>query len=256
MPQTLPTIRSGRQALYPVIRRNEFSTTITKFQDATEQRWLNRPPLYRFDLVYTGISKTDALALETFFNSVKGQFDSILDTDFEFTLGATLYQNLALLEDVFPIRETRQGRYDCGFRFRQTKKQGQITPSGSGSFPALASGVTTQIPYERHRRFKTTMVDQDSGPRYAWAWYGAALSGFPTTSLRAWMVGGPAVEDADANTLEAFFAFHGGRYGTFSFTDPDTTIVHSKVRFGEDIFERRFVGPNQNALAIRLEEFN
>lgn len=256
MPQTLPTVRSGRQALVPLVRRNAFSTTVTQFENGTEQRWRNRAALHQFDLLYQGINKTDALALETFFNSVKGEFDSILDTDFEFTLGATLYQSNCLLEDVFPIRETRVGRYDCGFRFRQTKKSGQITPSGSGSFPSLSTGVTTQVPYERHRSFSSIVNDQDSGPRYAWANYGGGLSGFPTTSLRSWIVGGPALSDADANTLEAFFAFHGGRYGQFSFTDPDTAVVHTKVRFGDDTFERRYVGPSQNSVTLRLEEFN
>lgn len=251
MPEILPTVRSGAQCLYPVTRTNRFATRVVQFQNGTEQRWKQRAPLHEWQLQYTGIKAADVVLLQTFWDAIKGQFDST----WEFTFGATTYQYLAALEDSLVIRENRKLLYDVGFRFRQTRKSGAVTGSGGGSFPTLSTGVLTQRPYGRSRRFFSTVNDQESGKRYAWPWYSGALTGFPT-KLMAWTVGGPALADVDADTLEAYFALQNGRYGTFSLTDPDTGSVYSKVRFATDGFERRYLGPNENAITLPLEEFN
>lgn len=248
---SLPTVRSGAKALYPIRRTNNFSTRVIQFQNGTEQRWKSRAPLNEFALQYTRINSTDRAALETFWASIKGSFDKTWD----FTLSTT-YGNCVMLDDKLVIKQTSPLLWDVSFRFRQVAKSGAVTGAGGGTFPTLASGVITQLPYGRSRVGFVTGNDQDSGQRYAYTWYAGGLTGFPTRDLDAWEVGGPSLSDADADTLEAYFAQMNGRYGTFTFVDPDSASSFAKSRFGQDGFERVYVGPNQNSVSLRVEEFN
>lgn len=248
---SLPTVRSGAKALYPFSRTSQFSTRVNQFQNGTEQRWKMRAPLHEFALQFTKINATDLASLESFWASIKGSFDKTWD----YTLGG-LYATCAMLDDHMTIRQSRRLLFDVAFRFRQVAKSGAITGAGGGTFPALASGAITQLPYTRHRRGFVSRNDMPSGPRYAYTWYAGGLTGFPTRDLNAWEVGGQTLTDTDADTLEAYFALQNGRYGTFTFVDPDSAASFAKCRFGQDGFERQYVGINQNSLTLLVEEFN
>ena len=101
MSGTLPTVRGGAQALYPVTRTVQFATDVAIALNATEQRFKRRPPLTTFSLPYARMNSTDTAAMKAFFESQKGEFDST----WSFTLGATTYSALTFLDEAFTVRE-------------------------------------------------------------------------------------------------------------------------------------------------------
>ena len=256
MSGTLPLVRGTAQALYPVTRVVSFDTFIEVGANGTERRTKRRQVLHQFTLPYTRVNAADVATFRSFVASQKGQFDST----WSLTLGSTTYGAMALEDDSFSIREEDETRTSYAFtlRARQTANRGNVAPSFSSTYPYLAVGspVVTQFPYGRTDRHSTIKVDQPSGPRYSYALYGGGLSGFPTGALHGWELSYPAITDADLTTIENQFRGAWGRYEGFSFTDPDTAVTYSKVRFAEDSMEIRHVQPNLSSTVLRLIEYN
>ncbi len=254
MAGSLPTVRGGAQALYPITRRVEFMTDIAIAMNATEQRAKKRPPLTRFILPYARINATDMQAMRAFHASQKGTFDST----WTFTLGSTTYGGLTFEDDIFQALEEDATRtsYSFTLRARQTRNPGVTTGSPGGTFPALANGAHCEFPYTQIRRFAVLLNDNPIGPRYSWTWYAGSLSGFPTGALWGWTLGFPLVTDADLATLETFFRAQWGSWGTFTFTDPDDTSSHPKCRFASDVMEITHRDINQNSVTLAIQETN
>lgn len=253
MAGTLPAVRSGAVALYPIVRQSERKTGLIQFMDGSEQRWKQAAPLARFELAYSNINATDRSGIDAFVASQKGAFDST----WSFALSTT-YQDLAFEDDSITWTEGPQlpGRYSGSIRFRQTIT-GNAAAAGSGtSYPTINGGVTTQYPFVSTQRYKTEKNTAVTGKQYAYAFFGGGLSGFPTRGLWAWTLNYPVITDSEVATLEAFFALQGGRVGSFSFTDPKNAAVYTKVRFDQDVFEVRAISPNVNSVVVKLAEFN
>lgn len=208
--------------------------------------------MFRGVLAYTLLPAADRSALSTFFNSQKGQFD----TTWNFVLGGVNYQNLCFTDDTLRFIETIPTLFSCTLNIRQVQNRAFPTPAVALSYPTLSTGATTQLPYAQIRRFLTSVNDQESGIRYAYAWIGAGLTGLPAQALLGWDLAYPAITDADLSTLETFFKGMNGRWSSFTFTDPDDLSVHTKCRFGSDLFEVRHLGPNQNAVSLTVTETN
>jgi hypothetical protein len=246
----LPTVRGGVQALCPVTRRVEFLTDIAYGLNATEQRAKKRPALTRFVLPYTRMNATDTAAMKTFFESQKGTWDN-----WSFTLGGITYAHLVFEDDTFTAREDAgtQTTYSFTLRARQTQNAGMTAGSVGAAFPTLANGLRAQLPYTQMRRFAVLLNDNPiAGTRYAWAWI--SLTGFPTGALRGWQLEYPVLSDADLATLETHFRNNWGRWGQFSFTDPDDASPHTKCRYDDDVLQIVTVGPNQNSVMLRIQE--
>lgn len=254
MAGTLPTVRGSAQALYPVQRSVSFLTDIAIGLNATEQRAKKRPPLTTFTLSYSRISAADTAAMKAFFESQKGSFDST----WSFTLGSTTYAHLALEDDVFLCREESANRltYSFTLKARQTQNPGQTAGSAGAAFPTLGNGAKSQLPYSQMRRFAVLRNDNPIGPRYSWTWFAASLTGFPTRSLRGWELQYPALSDADLSTLETHFRNQWGRWSSFALTDPDDGTVYPKCRYDSDSLDITYLGPNQNAVTLRILETN
>lgn len=254
MSGTLPLVRGTAQALYPVTRSVEFLTDIATALNATEQRFKRRPPLTRFTLPYSRVNAADTQAFRNFHDSQKGTFDST----WSFTLGATTYNHMAFEDDVFTAQETDSWPLEYSFtlKARQTQNSGATAGAYGGIFPALGNGVTTQYPFSKMERFAVLRNDNPIGPRYAWTWYGGGLTGFPSSALHGWSLGFPVIPDSDLTILENFFRAQWGRWGQFTFIDPDTNISYSKCRFDNDAFEVQHNAPNQNAVTLQILETN
>lgn len=250
----LPFVRGTAQALYPVTRRVEFLTDIAMALNATEQRFKKRPPLTRFVLPYSRVLASETTTFRNFFYSQKGAFDST----WSFTLGNTTYNNMAFEDSTFQASQTWDSPIEYSFtlRARQTQNAGQTAGSSGGMFPTLANGTTTQFPYARLDRFDVLYNDNPIGPRYSWTWFGAALTGFPTTALRGWQLGFPLLSDADLVTIETFYRNQWGAWGQFSFEDPDDLTIHQKCRFMDDVLQITHNAPDQNSVSLRIMETN
>ena len=254
MAGSLPTVRGGVQALCPVTRRVEFLTDVAIALNATEDRRKKRPPLTRFILPYTRVSATETAAFKAFFESQKGTFDST----WSFTLGASTFTNLTFEDDTFTAREeaATPGTYGFTLRARQTPNAGQTAGAAGAAFPTLANGARAMLPYTQIRRFAVLLNTNPHGPQYAYTWYSGGLSGFPTGSLHGWELSYPVLSDADLASIEAHFRNQFGKWGLWSFQDPDDATVYTKCRYDIDGLEIVNVGPNQNSLTLRIQETN
>jgi len=255
MAGTLPLVRVSAQALYPVTRRVEFLTDVAIATDFTEQRSKARPPLTRFVFPYTQINATDLATMRSFLESQKGPFD----TSWSVTLGATTYSNLVLEDDAFSATEaaSTQTTYSFTLRARQVKNPGYTCGSPGAAFPALANGLRTQLPYTQLRRYAVMKNDNPlSGNAFRWTWFGGGLTGFPTGSLHGWVLSFPVLSDADLSTIETHFRNNWGRYGTFTFRDPESGTDYTKCRYDQDALEIVHSQPNVNSLTLRVMETN
>jgi hypothetical protein len=241
------------QALYPVTRTVSFATRVQRFSDATEQRWMLRPPMMKLSLPYASLLAADKNSQLSFFASQKGRFDTTISV----TLGASTWNNMTLLSDVFSVRNGKPLQYDTQIDLRQTKNSGYVwSAPSSPSFPVLSAGVRCQMPFTQTSRYLTMVNDQETGPRYSEAFYGAGFSKFPAAALKEWTLEYPHLTDADAATLESFAMTVGGRFYAFALIDPLDGSSHPKCRLGSDDFTLRYNGVNDVSLTLQIVETN
>lgn len=245
------------QVLYGFTRVVSCLTDVMSFQAATEQRWVSRNPLFNFAVPMASLSAADKAAWLAFFNTVKGRFTS----DLSITLGATLYANLVLDSDALPVVNRLPTFYDQQISLHQTSNYPWTIPSVGGSYPALLFGGGSAVkvaerPFTQVTQFFTDVSASPYGQQYAYEWYGASLTGFPTGPLHSWKLSYPLLTDADALTIETFFLGQQGRYGIFSFTDPISGTTYTKVRFASDNLAFQYLTKNQQSTELTLMEFN
>jgi len=250
MPATLPTVRGGAVALYPITRTNTLPVGVQKFLNASEQRFKRGAPLGSFELNYSLLPAADRDSLKAFYATVKGSFDNT----WQFTLVNT-YTTCMFTEDGFSSVEQQPNLYSVSLRFRQIIKGGAVSVAGS-SWPVTSTGATSQRPFTQTVQYRTTGNDNPTGMSYDYAWWGSGLTGFPTRGLMRWKLEYPSLSDADMAAFEAFFVAMNGRWSTFSFTDPDSASVYTSVRFDQDAFVYKYLDENHASTTILLAETN
>ena len=115
---SFPTLASGAVALYPVSRDTAYPVKTVRFLDDTEQRWKQGAALERFTLAYTDLSAADRDTLQTFFDSVKGTYDSTWDI----TIGGDTYSYCCFEDDAPQWQERTAESWDVTFKIRQVRK--------------------------------------------------------------------------------------------------------------------------------------
>jgi hypothetical protein len=237
MPNPLSTVRgTTQQALYPVTRTVEFVTRVNIAANGSEQRWVVRGPLNNFQLPYSELLKADAAAQEFWFENARGKFDRTLSL----TIDGITYLDLTSDSDTFSQVQRQQRSYDTQISVRQTRNPLWVPAPAPSSYPKLTNGLSAQYPYTRTVRFATIVNDQEVGTRYSLSTYGGPFDNFPTDGLFSWKLDYPVLTEVDAATLENFFLACQGRYHRFSFTDPDTGIVHPNCRLDQDSLPLRY----------------
>lgn len=261
MAQPLPTIRnSSQQVLYGSTRIVSFDTAVTRFNNASEQRWSRRPPLYRFILPMPGLSSADWTSWLNFFSgtSVYGRFGATISL----TVNGVTYTDLGLESDMLNNTTRVPLRYDQQIRLRQVSTPASWTPpSVSGPYPNLLFGTASatanaEYPAVRITGYYTALTDNPYGQRFSFPWYSGAVSGFPSTYLLSWKLEYPLLTDVDLNTLENYFLWNMGRWGSFTFNDPLGGSSYNNVRFDMDEMAIKYLGPNQNSTTITLRQIN
>lgn len=192
---------------------------------------MTAPVLASWGLDYRKLKNADLDALESFFHTQKGAFD----TSWTFPFLGTSYTNMCFDHDDFPAVEGTTNRWSVSLRIRQTKKS-MAVPSGTPVFPTINGGVRTQFSWTRSPAYRTSRNDMESGLRYGYF--------HRDTALNSYVVNYPVVTWTEAGTILNFYIAMGGPWKTFTFTDPDTGEVLANCRFGMDSITLTYTGPN------------
>ena len=226
---------------YPVIRTLQFATRIGRGEDGTEQRWSLHTGKESWALTYPRLTLVERDDLLTFFEASKGAFDHT----FDFTFNGTTYAGCHFDADKLQVIERDSLSPAAVVTIRQANRAADVE-SLPADFPVLTSGARMQRPYTYERGFDTKAVSTEGG---RFAWYRRAAS------LRVWSAGGPSLSDADAAAIWSMFSLARGRWASFHFTDPDSSVEYTSCRFAEDQIERRYVEPAVNVVEVQIEQF-
>ena len=247
MAGTFPTLIGGHSVMYPFRVRYSCLTRVLKATNGAEQRFVVRPAMVEMDLTYRNLAQADVDAIDNFFDSQKGAFDSTWNLAF----GGNTYTKMRFLEDQIRWEETLPNRWTT--RLRCSGFHPTVT-GAPATFPPLDSGAVTQRPWSKRRVYDTNHNDLEVGVRHALAFRGGGLSNFPTGPARAWDVQYPSISATEAERLVKFFLSQNGRSGVFDFTDPDTSVTYNGCRFASDDLEVQYVGFNNCATAVTIEK--
>ncbi len=97
-------------------------------------------------------------------------------------------------------------------------------------FPQISTGALTQLPFKATSRYQTHVNELLDLHEYVY--YEQA------NPLGRWEVNCPAIPNADADTLAAFFATQKGRYGRFTFLDPTRNLLKWSEDFSQAVWTR------------------
>ena len=114
------------------------------------------------------------------------------------------------------------------------------------AFPTFSAGESVHLPFSQGDEFWNVVNRQQHGYQYA---YNVLASG-----LKRWEIEF-SFSDSDLATMQAFWDTVKGSYAEFTFTDPDTAATTSKCRFDQEALDVRYVGPNENIVAVVIQEY-
>jgi hypothetical protein len=120
------------------------------------------------------------------------------------------------------------------------------------TFPALPSGAVTCLPWSKRRTFETSFTDLEVGVRRATALRGGGLTNFPAVPELAWDIQLKSIRPATAEDHIKFFITTHGRLGTFSFTDPDTSVTYTGCRYDSDDLTVSYDGYNRCSISLTI----
>lgn len=101
-------------------------------------------------------------------------------------------------------------------------------------FPQLnAAGLLMQRPSQSSLNYQTMVAEVPGGNRNAFGFRGTGLTGYPTKPLGRWDLNYGALTDAELSVLETFFTQMKGRYGEFTFLDPNGNLVPNSENFAD-----------------------
>jgi len=112
-------------------------------------------------------------------------------------------------------------------------------------FPTF-SGCAVHIPWTAAREFANIHNNMGHGYRYSY--------NVVATPVRSWQIQF-LLSDDDWATLLAFWESMAGAYGEFNFTDPDTTVTHTRCRFDGDSLDVVHRGPNDHLVTVKIQEY-
>ncbi len=224
--------------MYPLRVTYSCLTRVQKATNTAEQRWVVRKPMVQMDATYTNLNTADYNSVQNFFESQKGQFDSTWTLDFA---GKAL-TGMRFLSDELRWDERIPNRWTTRLIMAGFYPDPADPPV---SLPPLPSGAVTQLPWNKRRTFQTGMNDLESGIRRAIAYRGGGLTNFPSYPELSWELSFSACTYDFAEQFIAYFLSKNGRFGGFTFTDPDSSLPYSDCHFASDDLDVQYVGFNR-----------
>ena len=114
------------------------------------------------------------------------------------------------------------------------------------AFPTFAGGESVHLPFTQESEFWNTINRQPHGWQYSYNRLSSALKRWQFELV---------LTDTDLATLQTFWDSMKGRYGEFSFTDPDTGVTSPKCRFDQEELSITSPSPDENRVAIAIQEY-
>lgn len=245
MAGSFPTLSFGATAMYPLTLRVSCITRVLKAANSTEQRFAVRPAMATLEVSLVNASATDKASVDSFFDTQKGAFDSSWDI----TVDGKTYTSARFMDDELSWEESKPTRWTTRLTIRAFYPAVVSPPS---TLPSLSTGAVTQLPWSKSRQYETNFEDMESGPRHAVAMRAGGLTNFPTDPQRTWSVKWPAATETEVENLIQFFVGKHGRLGSFSFTDPDTSVTYTGCRFDSDDLEVQYLEPQRCSAAFAV----
>jgi hypothetical protein len=115
---SFPTLFAGSAALYPVTNAQRYPVTVLQFTDRTEQRWAESAPVRRFVLQLDGMTAAERTSIVSFYETMKGGFDSTWDL----TLAGTLYSYLCFADEPLVAVEGVDRTWSITLAIQQVRK--------------------------------------------------------------------------------------------------------------------------------------
>lgn len=246
MAGAFPTLSVGGSVFYPLTMRVLTLTRVYESPSGARQRHAVRAPMVEFTMNLSKLVAADAAAVDAFFDSQKGAFDST----WTLTFNSRTFTGMRFAADEIRWTEDLPGRYSATL-----SASGMYTlPATVAALPALASGAVTRLGWSKARKFETSFTDMESGSRHALALRGGGFTAYPSTPALSWKLEYRGVTEALAFEVADRFATANGRYAGFSFTDPDDATVYSDVHFAVDVLEVNFRGYANASVTVEMEK--
>ncbi len=228
---------------FPLGRKVSAPAEVVEFLDGSEQRWRTGPVLNSLSVRLNNCPASEVSAIQAWFEAQRGAYLS----DWSITVGSEVLTNMALEADELAATEGEPTRYSMALQLRQTSPSGSW-PSVTAVYPGIASGARiTQRPWTSKLRYLTTRNDLASGKRYAYYEW--------SDPKHLWTLTYPSITPAELLTLMQHFVGMGGRWGKFTFTDPDSLLDYPNCRYDMDAFEAEYVDAGHCSVSAQIAEF-
>jgi hypothetical protein len=114
------------------------------------------------------------------------------------------------------------------------------------TFPKLKTGSAVQYPIDVAQSFSTEVLQFLAGDeqRYLKA----------PGLLRTWQIQLNRLDEAELQTLEAFFVAASGSFDTFTFTDPDSGTSFPNCFIAQEVLQERFTGELRSGLSLVIQQ--
>ncbi len=113
-------------------------------------------------------------------------------------------------------------------------------------FPALKTGAVAQYPSDRTRRFSTLRFHFVDGTEQRFPGH--------ATVLKRWTLRLDLLDEAELHEMGEFMATHGGRAGTFSFTDPFDGLVYADCSFEQNEMALEYLDASRGRVVVVIKE--
>jgi hypothetical protein len=114
------------------------------------------------------------------------------------------------------------------------------------TFPLLKTASAVQYPLSPSDSFSTEVLQFLAGDEQR----------FLTTpgALRAWRIQLNQLDEAELQSVEAFFVAAAGSFATFSFTDPTSGVSYANCFIAGDLLNETFTGELRSGVNILIQQ--
>lgn len=248
---SFPILAGGQAVKYPLTRTVTFLSSVNRFLNDQEQRWVSGTRREAFRLGFVAIPWTELSQILAFWNTMRGPAAG----NWSLLVGSTTYTNCCFLGEDLQWSEANPGVYDLTLGVQQTV-QLAAAASAPGPFPTFSRGMRFQLPYSQTHHFPVlTNVMPLSGAAVT---HTERTANFPYCNPQhadeqRWALSYPVLEPGEQASLENHFVACQGRYAAFTFQDP-TGGIHASVRYGMDALSFQYTEPGYVSVQLQLQE--
>jgi Conserved hypothetical protein 2217 (DUF2460) len=114
------------------------------------------------------------------------------------------------------------------------------------TFPILKTGSAVQYPFNAADSFATEVLQFMAGDEQRYLSTAGAL--------RAWRVQLDRLDEAELQSLEAFFVAASGSFETFAFTDPASGTSYPNCFIAGDLLQEEFTGELRSGVSLLIQQ--